>query len=157
MSLSPFLPPLSLSFSICLSFSLIRDGLDFPVWLHIRKLLLVYAYTCSDATKSCPQISILADRFSWHREERAPARRRSSFRAFQAASRDVRYARQGRRQKKREREREERWERVSKQESESFAGRAALASRSRLEITPFHPYLRGERVSRKGAVASGIA
>jgi len=30
-------------------------------------------------------------------------------------------------------------------------------SRSRLEITPFHPYLQGERVSRKGAVASGIA
>lgn len=30
-------------------------------------------------------------------------------------------------------------------------------NRSRLEITPFHPYLQGEGVSRKGAVASSIA
>jgi len=40
---------------------------------------------------------------------------------------------------------------------EAWDSRGSPRSRSRLEITPFHPYLRGERVSRKGAVASSIA
>lgn len=43
---------------------------------------------------------------------------------------------------------------VSDREAETRGARSPR-SRSRLEITPFHPYLRGERVSRKGA--SGIA
>lgn len=43
---------------------------------------------------------------------------------------------------------------MSDREAETRGARSPR-SQSRLEITPFHPYLRGERVSRKGA--SGIA